>query len=94
MAVFLKQLTEGFKGLEFELLVYKAVIESMKTVMGVEPEMEQLLQMARKNQAIQKMVDEKYDKPLEEALQLLDQLAADQALLEILKTWKPKGPPN
>jgi len=78
---------------EAELLAHVAVVgffaQSDPTF-----DMKSLLDAARKTPTIERVLADKYDEVEREVLESIDKGSWDQALLQRLREWKPKGSVN
>jgi hypothetical protein len=92
---FLEHTTSIFKSLEKELVAYRMVIAAMELL---DPEQADLLrqsfQAALKNPRLEQMMHNKYDVPLEAALKQVDEKAAEEDLLKLIRDWKPSKETN
>jgi hypothetical protein len=86
------EIIAGFKKFDTELLAYKMVFEAVVKPQYADAELS--LETARNNTGLQKMMDEKYDGPLETLLKQADDQIRVDTLLEWFAKWKPKGPIN
>ena len=75
------------KSLETELVAYAAVFLSLRRTLDAGPDMDKLLNDARKNPDFLMLVEEKYT-PLLSALKEWNQ----ESLLEMLDHWEYQGP--
>lgn len=86
------EIITGFKKLDTELLAHKTVFEALIKPQCSDAEV--LLETARNSVQVQKIMNEKYDAPLEKLLTQADEQIRVDSLLELFAKWKPKGPKN
>jgi hypothetical protein len=84
----------AFRTLEREMLAQTAVLAVLKTQYGIGAEIDQMLESARGLDAIEKQLQDKYDKPTQAIFQAIDSTELQNQLLKILQEWTPKGPPS
>jgi hypothetical protein len=83
---------DNLKKLETELIAHRLVFEAARLALQI-PTAEHL-ESARHNPAVAQQMDEKYHKLVESVLIAIDAAKSGQDLVELLRTWKPSGPPN
>jgi hypothetical protein len=89
----IRNIMAGFKELETELAAHQYVLQGIKLLLDPQY-VEQSLEIARTSPRLVTEMNQKYDKPLETLLENLDQAHLDRAFLELMRTWRPQGPPN
>jgi hypothetical protein len=89
------ELMDQFKELEAEILALRVVIRSLSLQFNIpvdDSALESLLQSAKNNPLIQKMMFDKYDAPRAEFLSQFDKGAeTSEKFAEFLRSWKPLG---
>lgn len=85
----------SFRRMEHELLAHALLVVGLKKTMGMDRELDALLEEARNSPEVKKQLQEKYDEPLAKFLANIDEAELNQQILEFLEKWQPKaGPPN
>lgn len=82
---------DAYCKLESELLAHKVAFH-LFTTSGEFPELNQLLETARKNPT--PSLAERHEEIRASIRRVLDEGELDQALMELLAKWKPTGPTN
>jgi hypothetical protein len=82
----------NLRGTDLDLLIYKTVCSALQQL-NLVPNMEELVQEARKAENLRKIIMDKYA-PFEKGLQQLGRKDQEKSVLELLKSWKPSGPTN
>ncbi len=90
---FITRIFDNFKTIDLELSACKAVLGAVHIYDPHDPIIE-MVRDAKKNPRLIQQVDSIYAKRLALALAAIEQVSADQALAEFLKSWSPQGPPN
>jgi chromosome segregation ATPase len=85
---FFEILLKEFKTLETELVAHRKVIEALKRQYS---DLDDSLELARKNPDILRAMDKKYEGILKSWNSQLDQM---KSVDEFFREWKPKGPIN
>jgi len=88
---FLRFVVKQLKACHHELTVYRAVIQVVKDA-GVS-DVDEVLEEARHSEEIQKVTDA-FFADFDELLALPPEEDPREALLKLLKRWKPRGEPN
>ena len=84
----------NLKMLESELLAYKTVVKAIGVSTDTTHELDQAVEDAQNSAAMKQVMTGKYDAPLAQFLERLDQTVSTQEALEFLQSWKPEGPTN
>jgi hypothetical protein len=85
----------NLKLLESELLAYKTVVKAVALSTDTTHELDQAVEDARNSAALKQIMTGKYDAPLAQFLERLDQaVSIQEGLLQFLQSWKSEGPIN
>lgn len=88
---FIIQTIRLFRRTEHELMAHALVFAGLKKTLGMEKELETLLDEARNSPELHQNLAEKYDKPLEKFVATIDEAELDRQVLDFLEKWKPDG---
>ena len=88
---------ETFKAFETELLAHQANFLAMKATLAeadIPEDIDGCLQVARNSSEIALVVSQKYDESQKRLLKAIDERVQDEVYAELIRSWKPKGPPS